>query len=257
MKIVIDTDAGTVACEDGGGREVAGLYTARAFELLSREWLRVGWTQRHSYGFTWLGRPIIQLPEDVLRAQELIYTLRPDVIVETGIAHGGSLVFYASVCKLLGSGRVIGVDVEIRPHNRSAIEAHPLSPLITLIEGDSVAPEVVARVKGLLRPDDETVLVLLDSNHTRAHVLAELEAYAPLVTPGSYAVAADGGVMELLAGAPGARPDWGWNNPKAAAAEFVRRNPGYVLEEPPPLFDEGLTRQRVSYWAGGYVRRVK
>lgn len=256
MKIVIDTDAGTVACEDGGERLVTGLYTARAFELLSREWLRVGWTQRYSYSFTWLGRPIIQLPEDVMRAQELIYTLRPDVIVETGVAHGGSLVLYASVCKLLGKGRVVGVDVEIRPHNRAAIEAHPLSTYITLIQGDSVAPEIVAKVKGLLRPG-ETVLVLLDSNHTREHVLAELEAYAPLVTPGSYAVAADGGVMELLAGAPGARPDWGWNNPKSAAAEFVRRHPDYVLEEPPPLFDEGLTSQRVSYWAGGYVRRVK
>lgn len=256
MKIVIDTDAGTVACEYGDERLVAGLYTSRAFELLSREWLRVGWTQRYSYAFTWLGRPIIQLPEDVMRVQELIYALRPDVIVETGVAHGGSLVLYASMCKLLGKGRVVGVDIEIRPHNRSAIEAHPLSTYITLIEGDSVAPEVVAKVKGLLRPG-ETVLVLLDSNHTRAHVLAELEAYAPLVTPGSYLVAADGGVMELLAGAPGARPDWGWNNPKAAAIEFVRRHAGYVLEDPPLRFDEGLTSHRVSYWTGGYVKRVK
>lgn len=256
MKIVIDTDAGTLTCEDGGGRQVTGLYTARAFELLAREWLRVGWTQRYSYSFTWLGRPIIQLPEDVLRVQELIYRLRPDVIIETGVAHGGGLVLYASMCKLLGGGRVVGVDVEIRPHNRAAIEAHPLFPYITLIEGDSVAPRTVAQVKGLLRPG-ETVLVLLDSNHTRAHVLAELEVYAPLVTPGSYAVVADGCVMELVADAPGGRPDWGWNNPKAAAAEFVERNPAYVLEEPPPLFDESLTPQRVSYWTGGYVRRVK
>lgn len=256
MRIVIDTDAGTVTCDDGAGRAAGtGLYTARAFELISEQWLKVGWAQRYSYGFTWLGRPIIQLPEDLVRVQELIYGVGPDVIVETGIAHGGSLVFYASLCKLMGRGRVVGVDVEIRPHNRAAIEGHPLSPYVTLIEGDSTAPETVAAVKGLLRPG-ETVLVVLDSNHTRAHVLAELEAYAPLVTPGSYAVVTDG-IMERLAGVPGAPAEWAWDNPKAAAAEFARQHPDYVVEEPPPIFDERLASGGVSYWAGGYVKRVR
>jgi cephalosporin hydroxylase len=255
LKIIIDTDAETLTCEGDGEGRTAGLYSSRAFELLSEQWLRVGWARRYSYAFTWLGRPIIQLPEDLVRVQELVYAIRPDMIIETGVAHGGGLVFYASMCRLLGKGRVIGVDVEIRPHNREAIESHPLSEYITLIEGDSVAAGVVAKVGALLRPG-ETVLVVLDSNHTKAHVLAELEAYAPLVTPGSYAVATDG-VMEELAGAPGSGPDWGRDNPKAAAAEFVRRNPDYVIEEPRPLFDESLSAERISYWKGGYVKRVR
>src|SRR5262249_2601890 len=156
-----------------------------------KEWLNVGWTQRYSYSFTWLGRPLIQLPEDVLRIQEVIHRVKPDVIVETGVAHGGSLILYASLCKAMDRGRVIGIDIEIRPHNRSAIEAHPLAHYITLIEGSSTDASVVGRVKSLIKPS-ETVLVILDSNHTRGHVLAELEAYAPIVTPNSYIVATDG-----------------------------------------------------------------
>ena len=255
MKIIIDTDAETVTCEGGGESRTTGLYSGQAFELLSGQWLRVGWARRYSYAFTWLGRPVIQLPEDLVRVQELVFGVRPDVVIETGVAHGGGLVFYASMCRLLGQGRVIGVDVEIRPHNRAAIESHPLSEYITLVEGDSVDAGVVAKVGALLRPG-ETVLVVLDSGHTKAHVLAELEAYAPMVTPGSYAIATDG-VMEELAGVPGSGPDWDWNNPKAAAAEFVRRNPGYVIEEPRPPFDESRSAERISYWKGGYIRRVR
>jgi cephalosporin hydroxylase len=255
LKILIDTDAETVTCEDGGESRTTGLYSSRTFELLSEQWLRVGWARRYSYAFTWLGRPVIQLPEDLVRVQELIYGVSPDVIIETGVAHGGGLAFYASMCRLLGKGRVIGVDVEIRPNNRAAIESHPLSEYITLIEGDSVEAGVVAKVGVLLRPG-ETVLVVLDSKHTKAHVLSELEAYAPMVTLGSYAVATDG-VMEELAGVPCSGTDWSWDNPKAAAAEFVRRNPGYVIEEPQPLFDESLSPQRITYWKGGYVKRVR
>src|SRR5262249_37658305 len=152
------------------------LGTAEAFAIVSRAWLRAGWDSKYVYGFTWLGRPIIQLPEDLLRIQEVIFTVQPDVIIETGVAHGGSLVFYASLCKALGRGRVIGIDVEIRPHNRAAIEAHSLSDWITLVEGSSVDPDVVARVYDLIGPD-ESALVLLDSCHAKTHVLAELEAY--------------------------------------------------------------------------------
>jgi len=150
-----------------------------------------------------MGRPIIQLPEDIVRIQEVIYALQPDVIIETGVAHGGSLVFYASLFSAMGKGRVIGVDIEIRPHNRRAIEAHPLSRLITLIEGSSIEPETIARVKAQIRLG-EKVMVILDSNHTRDHVRAELEAYAPLVAIGSYIVACDGIVRDLQ-GAPRGR----------------------------------------------------
>src|SRR5205823_3509639 len=147
----------------------------------------VGWGQKYSYQFSWLGRPVIQLPEDLMRIQEVVYQVKPDVIVETGVAHGGGQVFLASLCKIMGKGRVIGVDIEIRPHNRAALEVHELYSLITLIEGSSIDPAVVDKVKGAIRPS-ENVLVLLDANHTKDHVLKELEAYGPLVGIGSYII---------------------------------------------------------------------
>jgi cephalosporin hydroxylase len=154
----------------------------------------------------------------------------------------------------MGRGRVVGIDIEIRPHNRQAIEAHEMKPLITLVEGSSVAPEVVAEVQALVQPG-ETVLVLLDSNHTKAHVLAELEAYGPMVTPDSYIVATDG-IMKEVAGAPRTASDWTWNNPLDAAAEFAAAHPEFVLEEPPFPFNEGVVTERVTYWPQGFLRRL-
>jgi cephalosporin hydroxylase len=163
MRIVIDTAEKTLTAD---GRPL-DLYGKAAFELISDLWLKTSWNQKYSYTFTWLGRPIIQHPEDLVRLQEVIFTLRPDVIIETGVAHGGSLIFYASLFKALGSeGRVVGIDIEIRPHNRRAIESHELASYISLIEGDSVAPEVVERARALVRPGD-TVMVILDSSHAR------------------------------------------------------------------------------------------
>src|SRR5262245_11749369 len=188
MKMTVDTDAKTLTLENGQGTRTMPLYCKESFEALSQQWVNVGWDQKYPYTFSWLGRPIIQLPEDIIRIQEVIYRLKPDVIIETGVAHGGSLALYASLCKVMGQGRVIGIDVEIRKHNRNAIEAHELASLIELIEGDSVAPATVDQVKANIKPD-ESVLVILDSCHSRAHVLAELTQYAPLVTPGSYIVA--------------------------------------------------------------------
>src|SRR5215211_5393374 len=199
-RITIDPVAATVTVDDGDAIRTVGFDSPEAFRLVSDAWLRIGWDQKYVYSFTWLGRPVIQLPEDLVRVQEVIASVGPDVIVETGVAHGGSLVFYGSLCKALGRGRVVGVDVEIRPQNRRAIEEHPLFELITLIEGDSVAPATVARVADQIRPG-ETAMVVLDARHTRDHVLAELRAYGELVSPGSYIVAADG-IMERLAGAP-------------------------------------------------------
>jgi cephalosporin hydroxylase len=203
-----------------------------------------------------MGRPIIQLPEDMVRAQEVIHAVRPTAIVETGVAHGGSLVFSASLLRAMGiDGRVIGVDIEIRPHNREAIEAHPLSPMIALVEGSSVEPGTVARVRAQLRPDDR-VLVFLDSNHTRAHVAAELEAYAPMVSIGSYLVATDG-IMEDLADVPRGEPGWRRDNPKVAAAEFAGRHPEFALEDPAFPFNEGSVRFRVTHWPGAWLRRLR
>ena len=253
MRIVIDTDARRLTVEQDGARSETDLYTPEAFATLSRHWLRVGWAQKYSYGFTWLGRPVIQLPEDLVRIQEIIWRTRPDVIIETGVAHGGSLVLYASVLQLLGRGRVVGVDIEIRPHNRAAIEAHPLAERIMLIEGSSTAPEVVARVKQVI-PTGSRVMVLLDSNHTKAHVRAELEAYAPLVTPGCYLGVADG-VMRDLHDVPGGTADWSWDHPAAAAAEFAAAHQEFVLDDPPRPFREGAIEEPVTYWPEGWLRR--
>ena len=253
--ITVDLQKDTVDVEEDGKIATYKLDTPEAFALISQVWLKAGWINKHIYSFTWMGRPVIQLPEDLLRIQELIYSIKPDVIIETGVAHGGALIFYASLCKLMEKGRVIGIDVEIRPHNRKAIEAHQLFPLITLIEGSSIDEAVVNEVKSLVRPG-ERVLVLLDSRHTKEHVLAELEAYSPLVNVSSYIVAMDG-IMEQLAGAPRTQPDWIWNNPKRAALEFVEGNADFTIEEPSFLFNEGNVSERVTHWPCGFIKRVR
>jgi cephalosporin hydroxylase len=253
-RITIDPATASVIVEDG---EDAGRYpfdSPEAFRIVSDAWLRLGWDQKYVYSFTWLGRPVIQLPEDLLRVQEVISSVRPDVIVETGVAHGGSLVFYATLCKALDHGRVVGVDIEIRPHNREAIEAHPLFPLIELIEADSIDPATVELVKAQLAPGD-TTLVLLDSNHQKEHVLSELRAYGDLVSPGSYIVVMDT-IVERLAGAPRSQPDWHWNNPAGAIREFLASDSRFVAEEPPFAFNEGTVESRVTYWPGGFLKRV-
>ena len=250
MRLTIDTVAQTLTAD---GRDYA-LDSPEAFHFISRQWVAVGWALRYSYSFTWLGRPVVQLPEDLLRIQEVLFRVQPDVIVETGVAHGGSLIFYASLCKAMGRGRVVGVEIEIRPHNRTAIESHPLASSITLLEGSSTSPTIVEQVRGLIQRG-ERVLVLLDSNHTKAHVLAELAVYAPLVSLDSYIVATDG-IMADVADKPGASPEWTWDNPQTAAREFAARNPQFRLEEPPFLFNESQLTERVTYWPGAYLRRI-
>jgi len=252
--IKVDLEQETIAIDEDGLTRQYKLDTPEAFKIISDLWLRAGWDNKYVYSFTWLGRPIIQLPEDMIRLQEVIHTVQPDVIVETGVAHGGGLIYYASLCKAMDRGRVIGVDIEIRPHNRAAIEAHPLFPLITLIEGSSIDPSVVEQVQAQLGPG-EKVMVFLDSCHEKEHVLAELRAYAPLVNPGSYIVAMDG-IMERLAGAPRSAPDWTWNNPRQAALEFVRDNAEFVIEEPRFAFNEGAVTERVTYWPSAFIKRI-
>ena len=150
--ISIDLENGWVSTKVDGDEQKFSLDSAEAFDVVSQAWLRAGWDSKHVYSFTWMGRPIIQLPEDMLRLQEVIYDLKPDVILETGIAHGGSLIFHASLCKAMGHGRVIGIDIDIRSHNRAAMEAHELRPFITMIEGSSIDPAVVAEATSLIKP---------------------------------------------------------------------------------------------------------
>lgn len=255
MKIIIDTEAKTLFQQLEKKSSQIDLYSKQAFEIISQLWLKVGWNEKHPYTFTWLGRPIIQNPEDIIRTQEVIWRIKPDVILETGVAHGGSLIFYASLCKAIGKGRVIGVDIEIRPHNRTAIENHVLYPHITLIEGSSIDPAIVQQVKSLTKPN-ETVLIFLDSNHTKEHVLAELKAYHNLVTPGSYIVATDGS-MKDLADVPRGKPEWVWDNPTVAAEEFVQNHPEFVIEQPAWSFNESELSENITHWPGAWLRRKK
>ena len=266
MKIVIDTDKATLQLGDG---KALPLYGKAAFEALSDVWLKLSWVQKYSYTFTWMGRPIIQHPEDLVRTQEVIYGLQPDVIIETGIAHGGSLVMSASMLALLDYSdavaagatldpkasrrKVIGVDIEIRPHNRKAIEAHELAPMIRLIEGDSTAPGIVAQAASHVRPGDK-VLVILDSNHSREHVRKELEAYHHLVTPGSYIVATDG-IMRDLHDAPRGDPSWKLDNPAQAAHDFAAAHPEFVIEQPAWRFNESALDNVITGWPDAWLRR--
>jgi cephalosporin hydroxylase len=256
MKITIDTEAKSLLVEDGAAARKLPLYGQEAFDLVSEHWLKLSWVQKYSYTFTWMGRPVIQHPEDLVRTQEIVYNLRPDVIIETGIAHGGSLVLSASLMKAMGHGRVVvGVDIEIRPHNRKAIEAHELFPMLRLIEGDSTAPATVAQAASHVRAGDK-VLVILDSNHSRAHVRKELEAYHHLVTPGSYIVATDG-IMRDLWDTPRGQPSWKTDNPAQAAHDFVAAHPGFVIEQPAWRFNESTLDRVITGWPDAWIKRVK
>lgn len=254
-RITIDLVADVVTIDTHSGVLNLPLASPEAFSAVSRAWLRIGWDTKYVYSFTWMGRPIFQLPEDMLRIQEIIYHVKPDVVIETGIAHGGSLIFYASLFKAMEKGRVIGVDIEIRPHNRQAIEAHDMIDRISMIEGSSIDDAIVADVRSQIQPD-ERGLVILDSNHTRAHVLAELLAYAEFVAVDSYIVACDG-IMQEVVGAPRTSPEWITDNPQSAVKDFLAERDDFVLEEPEFPFNEGQITERVTYWPNAYLRRVR
>lgn len=200
------------------------------FRALSNAWRVMALQRKYMNNFSWLGRPLIQLPMDAMAMQEIIWAVKPNLIIETGVAHGGSLMLSASMLELLGQGEVVGVDIEIRPHNRQAIESHPLAKRISLIEGSSVDPKVVAQVRSVAA-DKENVLVCLDSNHTHAHVLAELQAYAGLVSVGSYCVVFDTFVEDMP-------PDYVWeerpwgkgNSPKTAVWEWLKSHPEFEID---------------------------
>lgn len=235
--------------------ELIAFGSKEGFKVISDLWLMSGWESKYVYSFSWMGRPVIQLPDDMMRIQEVIYAIQPDVIIETGIAHGGSLIYYASLCKIMEKGRVIGIDIEIRPHNRKAIEEHFLyKDYITMIEGSSVDEKIVHQVKNLIKPG-EKVLVILDSNHTKEHVLKELEAYSPLVSVGSYIVATDG-IMKLVTGLQRTTPDFEWDNPQNAALEFVEKNKNFKIRSPRFPFNESIVDEPVTYWPNGYIRRI-
>jgi cephalosporin hydroxylase len=206
---------------------------------------------RYTYNFTWMDRPIIQLPEDIVMLQEIIWRTGPEAVVETGVAHGGSLVFYASMLQLLGGDRfAVGVEIELRAANRAALAAHPLADRLRLVDGSSVDPDVAARVYALCA-GRKKVLVILDSNHTHEHVLAELRLYAPLVQEGGYLVVLDTAIEDLPDGLYENRP---WNkldNPKTAVRAFLRENDRFVVDK--------AVEDRLLFTVApeGYLRCVK
>lgn len=216
-----------------------------AFKALSRQWLRESMQRKYVYNFDWLGRPIIQYPQDMVAMQELVWTVRPDLIIETGIAHGGSLVLSASMlamldmCDAIESGqtidprrsarKVLGVDIDIRAHNRGAIEAHPMASRIQMLQGSSVAPDTVAQVHAVAKAYAR-VMVFLDSMHTHDHVLAELQAYAPMVSAGSYCVVFDTFVDDMPPRFFADRPWDVGNNPKTAVRQWLPDNPEFSVD---------------------------
>lgn len=242
-----------------------GVASDKSLRDAADEFMRASIQPKYSYNFTWLGRPIIQYPQDMVAMQELIWEVRPDLIIETGIAHGGSLILSASMLAMLdmvdaieqgaqmdpsiSRRMVLGIDIDIRQHNRVAIEQHPLASRIRMIQGSSIADEVVEQVRkhasGYSR-----VLVCLDSNHTHDHVLAELDAYAPLVSQGSYCVVFDTIVEDLPKQLSGDRP-WGpGNNPKTAVHKWLSSNSGFMIDK------DLENKLLLTVCPDGYLKRV-
>jgi cephalosporin hydroxylase len=230
-----------------------------------QQFIRATTITKYSYNFSWQGRPIIQYPQDMVAMQELIWKIKPDLIIETGIAHGGSLVFSASMlaqldlCDAIEAGtlldpknskrKVVGIDIDIRAHNRAAIEAHPMASRIQMIQGSSIAPEIIAKVKAVAH-DYKRILVCLDSNHTHAHVLAELQAYAPLTSVGSYCCVFDTLIEDMPADMFPDRP-WGpGDNPKTAVWEYLKTHPEFEI-------DKSIQHKLlITVAPDGYLRRV-
>lgn len=216
----------------------------------AREFTAESMRSQYSYNFSWMGRPIIQYPQDMVAMQELLWEVQPDIVIETGIAHGGSLIYYASILELIGNGYVLGIDIDIREHNRKAIEAHPMFKRIEMIQGgaldDSVMDAVRKHAEGKKR-----VLVSLDSNHTHDHVLKELELYSPLVTKGSYLVVFDTAVELAPDDLNKDRPWSVGNNPMTAVREFLKDNDRFSIDA---AMDGKLL---ISMAPGGYLKCLK
>ncbi len=235
--------------------EIAAQGADGTLKELSSAWFDRSHAMKYSYHFEWMGRPIIQYPQDLLAMQELIWSIKPDLILETGIAHGGSLIFSASMLELNAlcggpsNASVLGIDINIREHNRAAIEAHPMARRILMIQGSSISPEVVTEVVSKAK-DKKKVLVCLDSNHTYQHVLAELQAYAPLVSLGSYCVVFDTVVEDMPTEMFSDRPWRPGNSPKTAVMEYLQTHPEFSI-------DRGIDdKLLLSVAPSGYLKRV-
>ncbi|MDB6145326.1 MAG: cephalosporin hydroxylase [Pseudomonas sp.] len=216
---------------------------------LARDFFNESARHKYSYHFSWMGRPIIQLPQDMMAMQEIIWQVKPDLVIECGIAHGGSIIYYASLLELQGHGEVLGIDLDIRPHNREAIESHPMSKRIRMIEGSSIDPSIAEQVRTI--GAGKKVILVLDSNHTHAHVLEELRLYAPLVSVDSYCVVMDTVVEDMPAEFFPDRP-WGpGDNPKTAVWAYLEENNSFEIDY------QMQNKLLVTVAPDGYLRRVR
>ena len=223
------------------------IYSEEGYNLVAELWLKAACQKRLMYEPAWLGIPIIQFPNDIVAMQELIWKVRPDVIVETGVAHGGSAIFYASILELIGKGKVIGIDVEIRKYNRVAINSHFLSKRIHLIEGSSIDVNIFEQVSNMINKDDK-VLVAFDSNHSYQHVLSEMELYSKLVSEGSYMVVMDG-AQGLVWDIPNGKSEWKNDNPLKTIEEFMEKYSGWEV-------DHFYNRFKITSNPKGFLKRV-
>lgn len=209
---------------------IAGFASDAEFRALSNTWRAMALERKYMNDFSWLGRPLIQLPMDAMAVQEILWAVKPDLVIETGVAHGGSLMLSASILQMIGHGEVLGVDIEVRPHNRRALEDHPLAHRVSLIEGSSIDPAIVAQVRARAAGKAK-VLICLDSNHTHEHVLAELNAYADLVSIGSYCIVFDTFVEDMPDDYVWTDRPWGkGNNPKTAVREWLKSHPEFEID---------------------------
>jgi cephalosporin hydroxylase len=229
--------------------EIAAQGQDKQLVALGQQFYNESAKHKYTYHFSWMGRPIIQCPQDMIAMQEIIWSVRPDVIIETGIAHGGSILYYASLFELVGHGEVIGIDIDIRQHNREAIEAHPMSHRVSMIQGSSIDPALVEQVRQ--RVAGKKVLVVLDSNHTHEHVLEELRLYAPMVSVGSYCVVMDTVVEDMPEDAFPDRP-WGkGDNPKTAVWAYLKENNDFEVDA------SVQNKLLITVASDGYLRRVR
>ena len=244
---ITETDSSIILKNEKGQEEVK-LYTKEGFEMLSNLWIKVAAEFKVNYELTWLGRPIIQVGSDMIMLQELIWEVKPDIFIETGIAHGGSLIYTASLFEMIGNGRVIGIDIDIREHNKVAILAHPMFKRISMIEGSSVADSTIIALEKQLE-SGKKIMVMLDSNHSREHVLNEINLYSKYIPVGSYLIVQDG-AQKWVADIPRGKAEWMDDNPLNAIDDFLKVNSDFVV-------DETYTRLGITQSPKGFLKRIK
>lgn len=244
---ITETDSSIILKNENGQEEVK-LYTKEGFEMLSNLWIKVAAEFKVNYELKWLGRPIIQFGSDMIMLQELIWEVKPDIFIETGIAHGGSLIYTASLFEMIGNGRVIGIDIDIREHNKVAILAHPMFKRISMIEGSSVADSTILALEKQLE-SGKKIMVMLDSNHSREHVLNEINLYSKYIPVGSYLIVQDG-AQKWVADIPRGKAEWMDDNPLNAIDDFLKVNSDFVV-------DETYTRLGITQSPKGFLKRIK